>query len=296
VLVVDPDEMLAQALALLSTPYEIVSATTAETGLAILQRRPVDLVLLEQRLPDCPGVELLCRLRERWPCLPAIMVTAYGSEEICAAAFKQGASDYLIKPCTRGRVLAAIESAVGAAAEASHQQVRRSQSSGPAPRPASPSTPNISPPARVVPSEAELGVDTSDASLLAVERAVRFIQEHYWERVPLATVAREVGTSPFVLSRRFRAALGVPFRRYYLQLRVEKAKTLMRSRQYSVTQVAQMVGFGDLPRFDKVFKHLAGTTPSSYRALNRMARGEAVSVQETTALSQETTSLALLTE
>jgi two-component system, response regulator YesN len=46
---------------------------------------------------------------------------------------------------------------------------------------------------------------------------------------------------------------------------------LLAAGHISITEVAQNVGFGDLPHFDKVFKRYAGTTPSAYRsfAINR---------------------------
>jgi AraC-like DNA-binding protein len=59
--------------------------------------------------------------------------------------------------------------------------------------------------------------------------------------------------------------MGVTFRAYLLRLRLEKAKALLATGGFSITEVAQMVGFGDLPRFDKLFKRYAGVTPSAYR-------------------------------
>ena len=59
--------------------------------------------------------------------------------------------------------------------------------------------------------------------------------------------------------------IGVPFRDYLVRLRLEKAKALLGTGGFSITEVAQMVGFGDLPRLDKLFKRYTGVTPSAYR-------------------------------
>jgi two-component system response regulator YesN len=59
------------------------------------------------------------------------------------------------------------------------------------------------------------------------------------------------------------------FRDYVLRVRIERAKVLLADRHVSISEVAQNVGFGDLPHFDKVFKRYAGITPSAYRSLLR---------------------------
>ena len=96
-------------------------------------------------------------------------------------------------------------------------------------------------------------------------KAVKLVQERYWDRVPLSELARELGISKSMLSRRFRQVMGVSFRAYLLRLRLEKAKALLATGGFSITEVAQMVGFGDLPRLDKLFKRYTGVTPSAYR-------------------------------
>jgi len=50
-----------------------------------------------------------------------------------------------------------------------------------------------------------------------------------------------------------------------MHVRLRKARELLSTREYSITQIAQMVGFSDLPRFDKVFKRNIGAAPSVYR-------------------------------
>jgi two-component system, response regulator YesN len=99
----------------------------------------------------------------------------------------------------------------------------------------------------------------------AVRRTVGFVDEHYGESVVLAKIADELGISIFCLSRAFKRKMHVSFRQYLLQVRIGKARLLLRDSDYSITDIAQMVGFSDLPRFDKMFKQLVGTSPSRFR-------------------------------
>ncbi len=253
VLLVDDDVEVLDALTLhLGTQYEIITCHAGAKGVAILQRQPVDLVILEYRLPDLSGLQLLAQFKATRPRLPVIMVTAYGSEWVCASALKLGARDYFIKPFDPADLVASIRFILSTRSRqkegrknvlAVNKDVGELLSYQPTSQPV-----------------------TSDGNELAVHKAARFIQERYWESISLPQVARLVGISRFVLSRKFKVVMKVPFRKYLLQLRVMKAKELLQMSQHSITEVAQMVGFGDLPRFDKVFKYFIGESPSEYRA------------------------------
>ena len=100
------------------------------------------------------------------------------------------------------------------------------------------------------------------------------IQQRYWDHFSLAELGRQVGMSKYRLSHRFREVLGVTFRDYLLRVRLERAKALLVSGEVSITEVAQNVGFGDLARFDKVFKRYTGMSPSAYRSF-ATGRGKA---------------------
>lgn len=71
-----------------------------------------DLILLDQRMPEMEGLEVLHRVRERDPAARVIMVTAYGTIDLAVEAMKSGAVDFLRKPFTpdvlRGAVKAAL--------------------------------------------------------------------------------------------------------------------------------------------------------------------------------------------
>ncbi len=77
--------------------------------LAALAREPGDLVLLDLRLPDGSGVELLPRIHALDPGLPVIMMTAYGEIETAVAAVRAGAEHFLEKPIRLEEVLLLIE-------------------------------------------------------------------------------------------------------------------------------------------------------------------------------------------
>ena len=77
---------------------KILTAGSGARALQIAVRTAVDLVILDLRLPDMSGTEVLRRLRDIDADVAVIMVTAYGSAGSVRAAMELGAFDYLTKP------------------------------------------------------------------------------------------------------------------------------------------------------------------------------------------------------
>jgi two-component system response regulator YesN len=222
----------------LGDAYEVRPATTGADAIVKLRREKIDLVVLDHRLPDRTGLELLPELKSIRPHLPVVMLTGYGSEWICAATFKLGVADYLQKPVNALDLVGTVQ--------------------------------------RILSSSSERGSPLRDTSNLKsgpsvhlsipIQRVMGLIKQRYWLPLSLPTLACQVGMSRYRLSHRFREVLGITCRDYLIRLRVERAKTLLAANQLSITEVAQSVGFSDLPRFDKVFKRYTGFTPSAYRS------------------------------
>jgi len=114
ILVVDDEVEIREGLdLLLSTEgYTVTSAETGEAGLALLEERPYDLVLLDVSLPGRNGLDLLKDIRRRDPHLAVVLITAYGSIDMARAAFKSGAQDYITKPWSNDELLAQVAQAV----------------------------------------------------------------------------------------------------------------------------------------------------------------------------------------
>ena len=173
------------------------------------------------------------------------MMTGYGSEALCASALRLGVRDYFPKPVNIGDLLDAVRRLVPEAPPPAEEDDEEPEVDGRLP----------------VSSRSPAGeLD------LSIQKAIRLIQLRYWDNLSLAGLARELGMSKYHLSRRFKGAMGVTFRSYLLRTRLERAKVLLARDQGAITEVAQTVGFGDLPRFDKLFKRYTGLTPSAYRA------------------------------
>jgi PleD family two-component response regulator len=113
ILIIDDDvsfrEMLRVLLSMEGYAPQ-VAEDAVEGGKALLAERP-DLVICDVKMPYMDGLELLSLLRsdENTSSLPVILVSGQRDIEILGKAVQLGASDYLIKPITRVRLLASIE-------------------------------------------------------------------------------------------------------------------------------------------------------------------------------------------
>lgn len=98
-LLVEDDASVQASLQLvLDTDYEVHSAATVRSGIDLFERLNPSLVVLDLRLPDGDGLEVLREIRFRKPQAPVIIVTGYASMKTVEEALRLGASDYLHKP------------------------------------------------------------------------------------------------------------------------------------------------------------------------------------------------------
>jgi signal transduction histidine kinase/DNA-binding response OmpR family regulator len=92
--------------------YQPVVAHDGLSGLDLaLQERP-DLILLDLRLPEISGVDLLSQLHDHELNIPVVVVTAWGSEELALHALRMGVKDYVKKPFSAAELLEAVEKAL----------------------------------------------------------------------------------------------------------------------------------------------------------------------------------------
>ena len=114
VLIIDDEAEIRESLQTLLEleGYDVEAAGSGEEGLARVEERPFDLVLLDLALPDRNGMEVLAHLRAHDAQLCIIMITAYGTVENAVKAMQFGASNFIQKPWDNEKLLADVRAAV----------------------------------------------------------------------------------------------------------------------------------------------------------------------------------------
>lgn len=115
VLIIDDEVQLVRSLlfALKGEGMSVRGTHDGASGLAAAAAALPDIVLLDLRLPDCSGMEVLTSLRQRHPALPVVMISAHGDTRAAVQAVKAGASDYLTKPFELDDVIDLIHDTLG---------------------------------------------------------------------------------------------------------------------------------------------------------------------------------------
>ncbi len=111
------DLRLMTRMILQSRPgYDVLEAENGAEALAVLDRSDVDLILLDIRLPDMEGWDILARLTEqgRFPELPVVMVSAHSTPSTAERALREGVRAYVTKPFTSEELFDAIARALAA--------------------------------------------------------------------------------------------------------------------------------------------------------------------------------------
>jgi len=115
ILIIDDEAAIRESLeALLSMEgFQVTMAADGPAGLEQLAQTEFDLLLLDLALPGESGIDLLPRILEMQPALPAIMITAYGTVSNVVDAIRAGAENFVQKPWDNEKLLADIRAAIG---------------------------------------------------------------------------------------------------------------------------------------------------------------------------------------
>jgi len=229
-LVVDDDSAVREAFHLaLRDDYSLYFAEDGRTALRLLGRYPIDLVMLDLKLPDLHGIEVLRRIRRLTPTVPVIIVTAFSTHDSAVDAANLGVAGYVKKPFDADEIKKKIECALSRSA--------------------------------ITRIDPELLSGQKSVAHLALG----VIRTRYPEKLTVKKVARAVGVSPSQFCDAFQEKWGLSVKDYLIRVRIENARTLLRQTDLPIKAIAAAVGYQGLSHFYKHFFRLTGQTPCAYR-------------------------------
>lgn len=253
ILIVDDDTaLLDQHIEGLADDYRIVAVQTGRVGVERVKRKKdIDLAVVEYRLPDMSGIDVLREIKDAAPSVPVIIVTAYGDEDVAVEAFRSGARDYIKKPFSMADLSTKIDFYL--ALKRADQKRRK----------------NVLPRDGALRDLALLPSAVTLSQYHKVQHALRFINDNYKTDIRLVAAAGAAGMSPAHFSRIFKKVMGVSYQDYLNNRRITKAQNLLRSSAQTITEIALSLGFADATGFGRIFKKLTNQTPSVYRSRPR---------------------------
>ncbi len=248
-IVEDTPEIMYPFVELLSDRYTVITVTKGKIAIEKIKsnQQDIDVVILDYKLPDISGLNVLREIKKIKPDVPVIVMTAYGDENIAVEAFRHGARDYIKKPFNYNELINKIEFSLKL------KSVDKSQER----RVLTDNTEQFT---------ASLLYELNSLSIsYNLQRGIKYINDNYMNKMSLETVARKAGMSKYHFSREFKKSVGYNYIDYLNKIRIERAKDLLKDPNLSITEVAFSVGYSDLSNFERTFKKRSGCNPLQYK-------------------------------
>ncbi len=249
IFVVEDDAAIIKVhLHFLSSLFTVIIQPSGMNAISYLRDNPdIDLALVDLKLPDISGFEVLKEIKKVKPCIPTIIITAFGSEDVAVKAFRCGARDYIKKPFRCDELLRRINFclSLNIIEQAGQREALTSE-------------------------EEESAVDgmtgaTTSRKTYNMQQALHYIHNNFSTEITLEGVAETVNVSKFHFCRLFKEMTGLTFHSYLNRFRIKQAKKMLNDDALTITDAGYAVGYSDLTHFERIFKKVAGTTPSLYR-------------------------------
>lgn len=242
VIVAEDEELLLENLIKkiqkADSDFEIVGkAQTGKQAYALIEKLQPDVVITDIKMPVMDGLELLSRIRERFPMMKCVITSGYSDFEYARSAISLKVTDYLLKPIDPeelSAVLGKIKQEFKIA-RAEYEEVFRPETT------------------RMAPAQiAELLRD--------------FLVENYAKDINLNLIADSMNYSSGYLTKIFCQAYGCTPSKYLINLRMSHAQRMLaHNPELSIKQIGERVGYHDQGYFSRIFKKQTGKSPFEYR-------------------------------
>ncbi|MBP5198889.1 MAG: response regulator [Lachnospiraceae bacterium] len=225
---------------------EIVgSAYNGLEGLELVEEKKPDIVFSDIRMPNMDGLSMIASIKSAHPNTEVTILTGFQDFEYARSAIKLGVTRFLVKPSKMDELNEAVESMVKNLDEI-YKDGKKSVDEIPEGE------------------DDDKAVD-NEASSFLVNNALKYMEEHYTEKLKLQDVAEHVYVSQWHLSKLLNRYKEQSFSDILNNIRIEKAKELLKDPALRIGDVAEMVGFLDMAHFSRVFKRQTGQSANEYR-------------------------------
>lgn len=242
-IIIDDEERIVKGLTNL-LPWQknrVEVVATAMDGIDAINKittyKP-DIVFTDIHMPRMDGLAMIAAIRCEIPNAQISILSGYPDFKYAQEAIRLGASRFIVKPSKMSELEEALEYMV--------KQLDQKQE-----------------------NEQEVDVSEMETELEAqnfvVNHALRYIREHYQEKLTLPEVAEKVYVSQWHLSKLISRVTGKNFNEILNGVRIEHAKKLLEDPSLKIWEISAKVGFTDATHFSRIFKKMEGISANEYR-------------------------------
>ncbi len=238
----DNEDICNYIVELFSDEYTVLQASNGKEGLEMALEKSPDLIVSDVMMPVMDGIELTHNLKSNVNTshIPIILLTARASFMHKMEGFETGADDYVTKPFNESLLRARIKNILKNRSLL-HEKFHSEEAT------------DIS----------EFVKNKRDQEFL--ENLGLFIEKNIdSDNLSANLVAQELGMSHSVLYKKLKTLTGLSLVEYMRDYRLKKAKQLLKTKQYTLSEVCYQVGYSDRKYFSKLFKERFGNPPTFY--------------------------------
>lgn len=205
-------------------------------GAALIRELKPHIVFTDIKMPDQDGLTMLAGLKSEFPEMQIAVLTGYRDFNYAQEAIKLGVSRFLLKPSKMDE----LEEALSAMKEKLDKLPDDSADA------------------------AEHPGDKHAASFI-VQQATAYIEQNYDKKLTLQDVADKCYISQWHMSKLINKYTGASFYDLLNNVRIERAKELLKDPRLKIGDIVELVGFSDAAHFSRVFKRTVGMSANEYR-------------------------------
>jgi len=237
---------------LFGNEYNLLMATNGQEGVDMAMKELPDLIICDVMMPIKDGFEC-CREVKECPetcSIPFIMLTAKVEDDDIIHGLELGADDYVLKPFTPGILKAKVSNLINGRQTLKQMYAKLFKLPGAD---------------AVDADETEQPGEEAKAEDPFITSVIKIVEENICEAdFSVKKLASELNMSQPTLYRKVKQSTDYTIIELIRGVRMRRAGVLLKTKQYGVQEVAEMVGYNDIPTFRKHFVDAFGTTPSTY--------------------------------
>jgi CheY-like chemotaxis protein len=238
----DNDEIRSYVADSFSQEFRILEASDGEAGLEQATKYLPDIIITDIMMPVIDGLELCKKIKSnvKTSHIPIIMLTARNALQHKQEGYETGADSYITKPFNAALLSSRVHNLL-------ESRIRLAE--------------HIARSLLFQPDEVHLGLKDEKF----ISDAIGIIEKHIInENFDAEFLASELSMSHSALYRKLKALTGFNITEFVRGVRLKKAAQLLRSKDYSVSEISYMVGFNDVKHFRNSFKEQYKVSPSDY--------------------------------